>query len=91
MFSWRDWNFCGLVVPEICHPYDAVYRVSFADQMSVTQTATWIWTLAYSKKWLEAEAYAIIFRENCIDGETLKFVNLKLLVEDLEITNIQHC
>lgn len=76
--------------PPFHHSPGAPYSVTFVDQMTVDQTATWIWTLGGYKGWAEAETYAEIFRENSISGEVLEEITEEMLEFSLGITNPTH-
>jgi len=75
------------------------FMITPADQMSVDQTASWIWTLSKSYGWSEADSYHKSFRDNKISGIllpelTFEFFNFKLGIKNwchvLEINrNIQ--
>lgn len=58
--------------------------------MNIEQTAYWIWTIGYSKKWKEAECYARNFGEHEIDGNCLEYLNHWRLENELHIINNSH-
>jgi len=57
---------------------------------SVDMTANWIFDLAKSKSWKEAESYSASFRSNEISGFTLQCITNDELESDLNIKNKEH-
>jgi len=58
--------------------------------MTIEQTAYWIWTIGCSKKWKEAEHYARTFAAHDIEGTSLKYLNHQRLETQLHIMNHSH-
>jgi len=81
---------CTVVYPQVFHPVNSCYRMTRVDQMTVDETAIWIWTCCYFFGWEEAERYSTTFRENQIFGEVLPLVTDELMKDDLLITNPTH-
>jgi len=64
--------------------------LSFADLMTVEQTAEWIWKFGRISGWDEADLYAESFHRNYIWGYHLPELTLYSLKNDLAIMNYQH-
>jgi len=73
--------------------WQGVIRPSYITQiqnMNIQQTAYWIWTIGFSKKWTEAEHYARTFAEHAIEGAYLEDLNHQRLENELHIMNHSH-
>jgi len=81
---------CPATYPPLFHPVNNNYKVTRADEMTIDETAMWIWTYGHFAGWEEAEIYSISFKENNISGELLPMVTAELMRNDLNITNANH-
>jgi len=82
-----------IVSPSFDHTADipfALVRVCYVEQMSVEETANWVWTLGHGIGWQEVETYAAKFREQCITGKLLQQLNNEMLEFCLGIPNSGH-
>jgi len=66
-------------------------RFKVADEMTVYETAIWIWTFGWNNRWAEAKVYSESFFKNQIKGDLLSSLSLSMLEEDLGIHNPDHC
>lgn len=81
---------CPLYPPIPPLPVNSSYRVTLVDQMTVDETAMWIWTCFHFFGCEEAQRYSISFKENCIWGELLPMLTVELMKDDLHINNPLH-
>jgi len=67
-----------------------IIPASHIQMMTIDQTANWIRTFGLFWGWLQAEAYALSFQRNEIDGVMLKHLNHEILKFDMGISNHLH-
>jgi len=80
----------GIVSPPCCHPSCATYNATPVQEMTVHQTANWIRTFGRYHGWVQVEAYAQSFLNNCITGVLLEYLTPEMLEFSLGIRNHQH-
>lgn len=80
----------GIVSPPCCHPSCATYNATPVQEMTVHQTANWIRTFGRYHGWVQVEAYAQSFLNNCITGALLEYLTTEMLEFSLGIRNHQH-
>lgn len=78
------------VSPTPYHPLGAQFGITPASQMTVDETANWIWTLGWYYGWEEAHGYHDNFRDNKISGILLPKLTLIFLKSKLGIGNERH-
>jgi len=77
------------------YPYQLVannsmVNVTYANMMTVEQTADWIKALCVQRGWWEADAYALSFKKNRIKGCMLMHLNHEILNFDVGMPNHKH-
>jgi len=84
-------------IPQLCvssppmfHTNGDLFAFTCVDQMTVEQTANWIWTFGAHKGWAEAAGYAESFKANDMTGELLRNLTPELLECDMGITKLGH-
>jgi len=75
------------MIAAMCKP---IFSFKVWHEMTVKDTAIWIWTLGYTYGWPEAEFYSRSFQKNGIAGDMLPELSLHRLEDDLGIRNAVH-
>jgi len=68
----------------------SMVNVTYANMMTVEQTAEWIKALCANRGWQEADAYAQSFKKNNVRGCVLMRLNHEILKFDLDMPNHTH-
>jgi len=68
----------------------SMVNVTYANLMTVEQTAEWIKALCANSGWQEADAYAWSFKKNNVRGCVLMRLNHEILKFDLDMPNHTH-
>jgi len=68
----------------------SMVNVTYANLMTVEQTAEWIKALCANRGWQEADAYALSFKKNNVRGCVLMRLNHEILKFDLDMPNHNH-
>jgi len=68
----------------------SMVNVTYANLMTVEQTADWMKALCATRGWQEADAYALSFKKNNVRGCVLMRLNHEILKFDLDMPNHNH-